>query len=155
LEDCDAILGLKLDEEEALKDFSTLSGFLCMCAGEIPKQDDFVMSRGWCFEVMSADDKKILQLQVCRLVGAFDDETDNGETDNNPLRGFMKRNLGGEDEETRGERVDASDLEVDSQLQRTRELNREMAMEVERMVESGEQKLSMLETTNEKVDVQT
>jgi hypothetical protein len=146
LEDCDAILALKLDEEEALKDFSTLSGFLCMCAGEIPKQDDFVMSRGWCFEVMSADDKKILQLHVYRLVGAFDDETDDNDTDNNPLRGFMKRNLGGEDEESRG----ASDLEVDSKLQRTRELNREMAMEVERMIDSGEPKLSMLETTNEK-----
>ena len=148
MEDCDAILGLKLDEEEALKDFSTLSGFLCMCAGEIPKQDDFVMSRGWCFEVMSADDKKILQVQVCRLVGVFDDQSDDGETDNNPLRGFMKKKLGGEDEETR-------DSEVDSQLERTRELNMEMAMEVERMVEAGEQRVSLLETANEKLDVQT
>jgi hypothetical protein len=155
LEDCDAILGLKLDEEETLKDFSTLSGFLCMCAGEIPKQGDFVMTRGWCFEVMSADDKKILRLQVYRLVGAFDDESDHDETDNNPLRGFLKRNLGGEHEEARGERVDASDSEVDSQLQRTRELNREMATEVERMVDAGEQNLSTLDTTNEKQDVQT
>lgn len=131
-----------------MKDFSTLSGFLCMCAGEIPKQDDFVMSRGWCFEVMSADDKKILQVQVCRLVGVFDDQSDDGETDNNPLRGFMKKKLGGEDEETR-------DSEVDSQLERTRELNMEMAMEVERMVEAGEQRVSLLETANEKLDVQT
>ena len=33
LEDCDKILGLKLVEEDALREFSTLSGFLCKCAG--------------------------------------------------------------------------------------------------------------------------
>ncbi|OEU12296.1 CBS-domain-containing protein, partial [Fragilariopsis cylindrus CCMP1102] len=37
LGDCDTILDLNLDEEEALKVFATLSGFLCMCAGEIPQ----------------------------------------------------------------------------------------------------------------------
>lgn len=41
-----------------------------MCAGEIPSVGDFVMYRGWCFEVLHADDKKILQVRVDRLVGA-------------------------------------------------------------------------------------
>jgi CBS domain containing-hemolysin-like protein len=47
---CDTVLDLKMDEEETLKDFATLSGFLCMCAGEILRVGDFVMSRGWCFD---------------------------------------------------------------------------------------------------------
>jgi len=72
LDDCDLILGLKLDEEETLKEFGTLSGFLCMCAGEIPKIGDFIMSRGWSFEVIDADPKRILNVKVERLVGFFD-----------------------------------------------------------------------------------
>ncbi len=56
LEDVDAVLGLSLDEEEVLREYGTLSGFLCFCAGEIPRVGDFVMSRGWNFEVVEADD---------------------------------------------------------------------------------------------------
>jgi CBS domain containing-hemolysin-like protein len=37
LEDCNLILGLKLVEEETLKEFATLSGFLCFCCGESRK----------------------------------------------------------------------------------------------------------------------
>ena len=52
LEDVDAVLGLSLDGEEVLKEYGTLSGFLCFCAGEIPHVSDFFMSRGWNFEVV-------------------------------------------------------------------------------------------------------
>jgi len=92
LEDCDLILGLKLVEEETLKDFGTLSGFLCMCAGEIPKVGDVIMSRGWSFEVIDADPKRILQVKVARLVGFLDGNGD--EEEDNPLLGFLRKGLG-------------------------------------------------------------
>jgi len=92
LEDCDLILGLKLVEEETLKDFGTLSGFLCMCAGEIPKVGDIIMSRGWSFEVIDADPKRILQVKVARLVGFLDGNGD--EEEDNPILGFLRKGLG-------------------------------------------------------------
>jgi CBS domain containing-hemolysin-like protein len=76
LEDVDAVLGLSLDEEEVLKEYGTLSGFLCFCAGEIPRVGDFIMSRGWNFEVVDADEKRIFQVRVERLLGFYDDEDD-------------------------------------------------------------------------------
>jgi len=138
LEDCDTILNLKLDEEEALKVFATLSGFLCMCAGEIPQVGDFVMIRGWCFEIMNADDKKILSVKVERLVGAYEDEPT--DEDDNPIRGFLKRNLGNDDEENDG------DIENDMKEDPAIALNRETAREVERMVDSGREKRLELES---------
>eukprot|EP00560_Eucampia_antarctica_P006280 CAMPEP_0197824744 /NCGR_PEP_ID=MMETSP1437-20131217/1962_1 /TAXON_ID=49252 ORGANISM="Eucampia antarctica, Strain CCMP1452" /NCGR_SAMPLE_ID=MMETSP1437 /ASSEMBLY_ACC=CAM_ASM_001096 /LENGTH=696 /DNA_ID=CAMNT_0043424495 /DNA_START=248 /DNA_END=2338 /DNA_ORIENTATION=- len=90
LEDCDVILGLSLDEEETLKEFGTLSGFLCMCAGEIPHVGDFVLSRGWSFQVTNADEKRILSVKVERLVGFFDEDDDNNQEDNAVL-GFLKK----------------------------------------------------------------
>jgi hypothetical protein len=137
LGDCDTVLDLKLDEEEALKEFATLSGFLCMCAGEIPHVGDFVMSRGWCFEIMHADDKKILQVKVDRLVGSFDEEDDEDEFNDNPLRGFLKRSLGGEQDGD--DNVDISEA-IDDQLKKTRIRNSETAREVERMVASSSEK---------------
>eukprot|EP00529_Nitzschia_sp_RCC80_P010593 CAMPEP_0113455172 /NCGR_PEP_ID=MMETSP0014_2-20120614/8239_1 /TAXON_ID=2857 /ORGANISM="Nitzschia sp." /LENGTH=621 /DNA_ID=CAMNT_0000346595 /DNA_START=413 /DNA_END=2278 /DNA_ORIENTATION=+ /assembly_acc=CAM_ASM_000159 len=136
LEDCNTILDLRLDEEEALKEFATLSGFLCMCAGEIPNAKDFVMSRGWCFEILSADDKKILQVKVERMIGAFDEE-DEEVDDDNPIRGFLKRTLEGEIE-------DVEDA-VDEALERTKQVNRETAAEVEAMVEASTKKLNKVE----------
>jgi len=73
LEYCDMILNLNLDEEEALKEFGTLSGFLCMCAGEIPKVDDFILSRGWSFEVKEADLRRILMVKVEKLIENLDE----------------------------------------------------------------------------------
>lgn len=134
LGDCDTILNLNLDEEEALKVFATLSGFLCMCAGEIPQVGDFVMSRGWCFEIMNADDKKILTVKVERLVGAYDERSgEDTDDDDNPIRGFLKRNLGNDDESD-------NDIENDVKEDPAIALNRETAREVERMVDSGNEK---------------
>jgi CBS domain containing-hemolysin-like protein len=103
LEDCDRILQLNLDDEEALKEFSTISGFLCMCAGEIPRIGDFVMFRGWSFEILNADDKRILMVKVERLIGAYpetdddDDHDDNDDGTDGPLLGFLKRKPNTED----------------------------------------------------------
>jgi hypothetical protein len=79
LEDVSTILDLNLDEP-TLKEFGTLSGYLCMCAGEIPKVGDFVMCRGWCFEVTGADEKRITTLAVEHLVGVDDDDLDHLES---------------------------------------------------------------------------
>lgn len=138
LGDCDTILDLHLDEEETLKEFATLSGFLCMCAGEIPNVGDFVMSQGWCFHILNADDKKILQVKVDRLVGAFEEAAE--DDDNNPIRGFLKRNPGSEDD------TGLSDSEIDEVLERTRSVNRERAKEVEKLVVAGSQKRSLVDS---------
>ena len=123
-----------------------------MCAGEIPNANDFVMSRGWCFEILAADDKKILQVKVERMIGAFDEEDEEVDNDN-PLRGFLKRTLEGEIE-------DVEDA-VDEALERTKRVNRETAAEVEAMVEASTRKLSKVEamisqlnddSTNEEVE---
>jgi len=134
LEDCDTILNLNLDQDEALKVFATLSGFLCMCAGEIPQVGDFVMSRGWCFEIMNADDKKILNVKVERLVGAYEEESaECTDDDDNPIRGFLKRNLGNDDED---DGSTDNDVKEDPAIT----LNRETAREIERMVDLGNEK---------------
>ncbi|VEU37344.1 unnamed protein product [Pseudo-nitzschia multistriata] len=140
LGDCDTILNLNLDEDEALKVFATLSGFLCMCAGEIPQVGDFVMSRGWCFEIMNADDKKILNVKVDRLVGAYEEGFEETEEDDNPIRGLFKRNVAND-----GDEID-EDTENDNGEHPSIALNREMAREVERMVDSGNEKRLQLES---------
>jgi hypothetical protein len=79
---------------------------------------------------MNADDKKILSVKVERLVGAYENEpTDD---DDNPIRGFLKRNLGNDEEN--------GDIENDVKEDPAIALNRETAREVERMVDSGSEK---------------
>lgn len=153
LGDCDTILQLNLDEEEALKEFATLSGFLCMCAGEIPMSGDFVMSRGWCFEILNADEKKVLLIKCERLLGVFDDESD--DDGDNPLRAFLKRKQKDEpsvDAEL-GEHVYSStgisdnvllDNDVESEILRLVETTVTEAVQVDRALSSGERKLSLL-----------
>eukprot|EP00535_Pseudo-nitzschia_heimii_P006912 CAMPEP_0197190300 /NCGR_PEP_ID=MMETSP1423-20130617/21399_1 /TAXON_ID=476441 /ORGANISM="Pseudo-nitzschia heimii, Strain UNC1101" /LENGTH=620 /DNA_ID=CAMNT_0042642649 /DNA_START=269 /DNA_END=2131 /DNA_ORIENTATION=- len=134
LGDCNTILNLNLDEEEALKVFATLSGFLCMCAGEIPQIGDFVMSRGWCFEIINADDKKILTVKVERLVGSYEEGSgEDTDDDGNPIRDFLKRNLGSDDEEV-------GDTENDVKEDPSVAINRQTARGIERMVDSGNEK---------------
>lgn len=144
LEDVDTILDLKLGDEDALKDFSTLSGFLCMCAGEIPNIGDFVMSRGYSFEILQADVKKILQVKVERLIGAFDDESEIDDENNNVLRGFLKSNLDDEDS------FEDKESEVDDQLEQTRAANKEAAKEIEQMIEGGAKKADLVEKALQK-----
>lgn len=91
LEDVDAVLGLNLDEEEVLKEYGTISGFLCFCAGEIPRVGDFVMSRGWNFQVVDGDEKRVFQVKVERLLGFFESEEGKIEGDENLVRGFFNR----------------------------------------------------------------
>lgn len=155
LEDCDTILSLSLAEEEALKEFSTLSGFLCMCAGEIPREGDFVMSRGWCFEIINADEKKILLVKVERLTGSLDAET--VQENENPLKDILKRKVKWENKfknNGEAEDMDMDDLEteVETEFLEMVEANVAEARDVEKMVESGERKRELLESIKSKSD---
>ncbi len=147
LEDCDLILDLNLSEEDTLKEFGTLSGFLCMCAGEIPKVGDFIVSRGWDFEIVDADPKRILSVKVERLVGYFDDENEVDEDKDRAVLGFLKRNnnkidayesdIDGEYEEIDGEVIDAETKAKEVLIS-----NSEEAKKISRMVEDHEKKRS-------------
>lgn len=156
LSDVDTILALHLSEEDSLKEFATLSGFLCMCAGEIPSIGDFIMSRGWCFEIVNADDKRILQAKVERLTGAFDAEEDDPITEN-PFKNLLNMKQGNRYNQASSSEVDSSippaseidmaalEAKAESELNGVVAENSEEAKIVERMVESGERKRELLE----------
>lgn len=165
LEDVDAVLGLGLDEEEVLKEYGTLSGFLCFCAGEIPRVGDFVMSRGWNFEIGEADEKRVFQVKVERLLGFFEGE-DAAEDDENVMKGFFKRRPASSSDESAAEadadgasdesllaaaaaagggdpdRPDASSevSHAEAVSRQARAMNASEASRVERMVEQNEMK---------------
>jgi putative hemolysin len=162
LEDCDVILGLSLDQEETLKEFGTLSGFLCMCAGEIPLVGDCILSRGWSFEVTNADEKRILSVKVERLVGFFDEEDDNQE--DKAVLGFLKRgNKKDDNNDTEKDIVMDAEFFSESDLQKPDnnlaaeeiarnipETNIDEAQMIERLVEQNAKKTSYLnDVTNE------
>jgi len=147
LEDVDTILSLKLDEDESMREFSTLSGFLCMCAGEIPRVGDFIMSRGWSFDVISGDDKRILQVRAERLIGGLDDEEDDEENENslngdNPLNNLFRRKIDDEAPDFSESQIEEAVEEMVDEIVAD---NVSQAQEVERMVDSGEKKMELLE----------
>ena len=153
LSDVDTILSLQLSEEDSLKEFATLSGFLCMCAGEIPNIGDFIMSRGWCFEVCNADDKRILQVRVERLTGALDTEEAESSTAENPFKNLLNLKQGSKSDSSSSDSDGSTEIpltEVDAAaLEQMAEAvvveNKEDAKITERMVESGERKRELLE----------
>jgi CBS domain containing-hemolysin-like protein len=172
LSDVDTILSLHLSEEDSLKEFATLSGFLCMCAGEIPSIGDFIMSRGWCFEIVNADDKRILQAKVERLTGAFDLEEDDADSatgnGDNPFKNLLKHRYAPPPPVTEPSSYDEStattsmgELGLDSMeaivaaSEAINEIvekeNTEEAKVVERMVELGERKRELLEAIKNEV----
>jgi putative hemolysin len=173
LSDVDTILSLHLSEEDSLKEFATLSGFLCMCAGEIPSIGDFIMSRGWCFEIVNADDKRILQAKVERLTGAFDLEEDEADqatvNGDNPFKNLLKHrhappvvepssyddNLSTTTTSSMGEMgmesMEAIVAAAEAMNGSVEKENAEEAKVVERMVESGERKRELLEAIKNEV----
>lgn len=145
LEDVNTVLCLNLAEDSALKEFATLSGFLCMCAGEIPSVGDLIMSRGWCFEIEHADDKRVLLAKVERLVG--EEEEVDEETSNNIIKAFMRMNKN-DDAMEDGEIIDSTKLRDEARLEedmkRSREAKVNEAQEIERIIDAGQKKISML-----------
>lgn len=147
LEDVNTILRLCLADDSALKEFATLSGFLCMCAGEIPATGDLIMSRGWCFTVEHADDKRVLLARVERLIG--EEQESEGDNSNNPIRALLRMNNDEpSDEDTNGETDETSKFRteemIEEDIKRAREANIAEANEIERIVASGQGKISLL-----------
>mmetsp|Transcript_26414 Transcript_26414/g.30199 ORF Transcript_26414/g.30199 Transcript_26414/m.30199 type:complete len:749 (+) Transcript_26414:119-2365(+) len=155
LEDCDMILGLQLNEEVTLKEFGTLSGFLCMCAGEIPKVGDFIVSRGWTFEIIDAEPKRILSVKVERLIGVFKDENhDNDEDSDNAVLSFLKKGSNRNRREILDESIEHSESKHDAHSQQDKHndenaesfakrvlaTNADEAKKIDRMVDENERK---------------
>ncbi len=150
LDDCDLILDLNLDEEVTLKEFGTLSGFLCMCAGEIPKIGDFIVTRGWTFEIIDADPKRIRSVKVERLVGYYNEVDMDGEKDNVVL-GFLnnKKNKSHHSDEEPGSDDDyfddvSNNESPESIAKHVIRNNSDVAERIDRLVESSDMKKSFV-----------
>ncbi|GMH73856.1 hypothetical protein TL16_g06304 [Triparma laevis f. inornata] len=64
----DVLTALSLEvEEEVLKEYGTLSGFLVFSAGEIPKPGDIILVDKWQFEIIHADERRILEVEVEKM----------------------------------------------------------------------------------------
>jgi CBS domain containing-hemolysin-like protein len=63
LEETCETLGMEVSEEE-LREFGTLSGFLCHQAGEIPEAGDVVLVSRYRFTVLDCDERKIKQVRA-------------------------------------------------------------------------------------------
>ena len=139
LEDCDIILGLQLDEEDTLKEFGTLSGFLCMCAGEIPRLGDFIVSRGWSFEIIDADPKRILSVKVERLLGAFNDEDDKEYHHDGAVLGYLeKENI--EDADIIAQKVTSSNADEARSIERLVDISEKKRSAVKEMIAESKQR---------------
>lgn len=146
-EDVNTVLSLCLPDDSALKEFATLSGFLCMCAGEIPSTGDLIMSRGWSFEIELADDKRVLLAKVERLLG--EDEEGDEDSSNNPILSLLRLNNNGEsgddnNEEGEPNKEVPTEESILEDLQRAKQVNLEKAEQIERIIEAGNQKMSAL-----------
>ncbi|CAM9142173.1 unnamed protein product, partial [Ectocarpus sp. 12 AP-2014] len=71
LEDVCTSLAFQEVNEDDLKEFGTLSGYLCSQAGEIPAVGDYVVVGGYMFTVTKADERRIEEVHG-RLIGASD-----------------------------------------------------------------------------------
>lgn len=149
LSDVDTILSLQVTDDD-LKEFATISGYLCMCAGQIPSEGDFIMCQGWCFEVATADDKKILQVRVERLTGALDgDDESSDQGADNPLMNLLKKKQLAEiSDETVEETTPQQVLDDDKEKHIDAP---DDAQSIDRMVESSERKREILEAIKSEV----
>lgn len=75
LEETCETLGLSVPEEE-LREFGTLSGFLCHQAGEIPEAGDVVLASTYRFTVLECDERKIVRVRAEPVADATDDDDD-------------------------------------------------------------------------------
>eukprot|EP00752_Nemacystus_decipiens_P010105 g9006.t1 len=80
LEDVCTSLAFQQVNEDDLKEFGTLSGYLCSQAGEIPAVGDYVVVGGYMFTVTKADERRIEEVHG-RLIGAADAPDTGGKGD--------------------------------------------------------------------------
>ena len=161
LDDCDTILNLDLDDE-VIKEFSTISGYLCSVAGEILKENDFVMASsgdvdnmGWCFECLETDKKRIRQLRVSRLLGSMsvDDETN---SDENKQESNKDQSLDSDSFDEFSEEIfDHYEINLNNALENGEVIAdaiEEETERIERMVQSNEFKREVVEQINSAVE---
>ena len=98
---------------QVLKEYGTLSGFLVFSAGEIPKPGDIILIDKWQFEIMDADERRILQVSVEKLVGAAEFDSDSEGNGKNG-KGRVAAKVEDEDEEVDEEFPNSDDI-VDEQ----------------------------------------
>ena len=111
------------------------------------------MSRGWCFEIEHADDKRVLLAKVERLIGE-EEEGDDDDMSNNPIRALLRLNNNGEDSDDNNNNTSGGDgvensqfrteAAIEEDIKRARDANIAEAREIERIVESGHKKMSAL-----------
>ncbi|MFN0123510.1 MAG: hemolysin family protein [Blastocatellia bacterium] len=58
-----------LDEELAADDFTTVAGFMLNQLGHLPAIGEQILYRGFCFEVATADERRISGVRVSRIAG--------------------------------------------------------------------------------------
>ncbi len=105
-----------------------------MCAGEIPKVGDFIVSRGWTFEIIDADPKRILSVRVEKLVGVDDSNDDTEDNcDDSSIHGFLK-NEEAENAEIIGKQALTSGLDEASSIERMVEDNEKKRSAVKEMI---------------------
>lgn len=64
-------LNLEKDvDDDVLEDFATLSGFLCHHAGEIPNTGDTLLVAHIRFDVLEADDRRLLSLRAANITAS-------------------------------------------------------------------------------------
>lgn len=141
----DVLTALSLEvEEEVLKEYGTLSGFLVFSAGEIPKPGDIILVDKWQFEIIHADERRILEVEVEKMVGVG--VGGEGEEDEEGGKKRKGRQEGGEEEEEEGldgEYPGGDDI-VDEQ-------GRVLVEKVEKVAESSVEKMGW--KSNSKVEV--
>ena len=84
LDDVFEALGIdKEAEEEAMGEYSTIGGFLCSQAGEIPDAGDEIIFSSYKFIVENVDDRRILSLSATMILTETGNDMENDEEYNN------------------------------------------------------------------------
>jgi CBS domain containing-hemolysin-like protein len=83
LDDVVRALGLRDEggdlDVDAIPDVTTVAGFLCFHAGEIPVRGDHVLVHGYDFHVIDADDRRVTEITATKLADPAAPD-DGGET---------------------------------------------------------------------------
>ena len=110
-----------------------------MCAGEIPRLGDFIVSRGWSFEIIDADPKRILSVKVERLLGAFNDEDDKEYHHDGAVLGYLeKENI--EDADIIAQKVTSSNADEARSIERLVDISEKKRSAVKEMIAESKQR---------------
>ncbi|CAM9810971.1 unnamed protein product [Chrysoparadoxa australica] len=74
LEDVSTVLQTWKVSEENIREFGTLSGYLCSQAGEIPEEGDFITANNFMFTVTKADERRIEEVEAKLIEEEIEEE---------------------------------------------------------------------------------